>query len=777
MSTTAIHTPTTHRFHDPVKQYRLYQTSQDSNGLMQGVEPFDTGAEVTSMEAPAPLHSTVLLMAVGPIATSIMQETAIIQESWLPYSEPLHQIQLELNEPDDQQLFELSRQLQAACTELANQQQMHLQAPETTVDNRKPASVAQAWLLLDLTIHDDQSAEETVNLDERYIDKTGALLNERIARANQLLERFAGVACRTLPKAIVPQLLLICDPAQPALRERCRRQLYALAADTVYLVGAQLSKMREETWQRRAATALAAQLWLQRTAPASNSPFVAIGASAQPWPTQPLIRTMALLSTQRAIQPHLMETANAASDVVANGKERVTPTDPLSSEILIQDGQRQSAAMPTPLHTLITTLLTDGDQAIPPLRPTPLHRTQPRWWRDATHPIQALLTHHQIAQQKRHAMIRTARHTWLSTQLGRWNSEWQAFCGGSAPNSPGRPNALPPISHVKQLQQALLATAQQIDEELAQLASHTEQTTATVQNAGARLKTLSQGVPTLSLDGMVQICTRPTAWPRWLWQRIIQLPQQLRQFGRLVAKEEAALYAEANYHLRRQLALAMLQDIQQQLLWQQEVHGHLTALTAYLDEALTKSMQQLPMPWQRVQVEQLRQNILQKNLTTQAEGTAMVTTLLHSDAAEEWIDGSIESIGESLVDAYAMVFEELHLWTSRQWLQAMFPASEPQHKEMRKQADRTVDTALFAWLDASLADASVLWPVEESTSPDPVVGTLAMPALAANRESVPVHIPMAYHPAVQGWLAHHPEIQLINPPIQAIVLRSEVAIF
>lgn len=671
----------------------------------------------------------VQLLTIGPLAGEIATRTTAIGAAWFSWPPIVHQIAIGAD----------------------GEQPWPPAANGWAKTNGQPGLGAlSSWLLLDLWV-DQAPALAT------------AVVDQRITWARQQVQRLTVAAYRTHGDNVAIPLLILADPARPADLEACRRRLAPLTGGPFYLLGAAGETMATSAWQQRAATALAALLWAnlpappvalaQTTMPPQVYPqvypqFYTVGAVGQPLPTVPLIRMLALLTAQEVVQARLTPPSDNRGD------NRGDATNALAS-----------------LTALVTELLAPAETG--PVPPVHLRRTQPRWWRTSARPVAMLLAYHQQQQRTQQAAVRQTQTNRLATQLAQWDTAWQAASRLNARPTTAGVDPLHDVAPFTQLRRQILTLVQSIDETLATVAATTATHEAATQRECATLTAFCADLPTHSLLGIWHFCRRPRQWPRWLWQLTIGLSWRLRRLSRVVTAQEQTLHQEAAIQQRRQLALAMAQDVQAALVWQQQLQAHLAALVTYLDEQITAGLSALPAPWERTRVEALRQELIRRDLVNRQAGIQALTALLQPTAAEAWVDGAVVAIGESLVEPFATAFSTLQRWSVEAWLRATFPppsqaTSAPEKGRWSRRlngAPSPVPTALDQWLDHLLQAADPLWPPLTPAADQPVEQWLLLP-------TDPQHAPSPEpHPDLKSWLDARPDRHY-----QPVALREIVAV-
>ena len=242
-----------------------------------------------------------------------------------------------------------------------------------------------------------------------------------------------------------------------------------------------------------------------------------------------------------------------------------------------------------------------------------------------------------------------------------------------------------------------------------------------------------------------------------------------------------ALHHEANLHQRRQLALAMMQDVQSALTWQQQVQGHLAALASYLDEQVTASLQTLPLPWDQARVEALRQDLIRTDAANRQAGMQALTALLQQTAATAWSDSTIEALGESLAESFATAFTSLQEWSVATWLRITFPptsqrptdaAEKGSWAKRRNGMPPPAAAPLSQWLDQLQHDAHLLWP----SSTDQLTEQWCL--LPQSSSATPPGAPISLHPDLDRWANAHPNrgYQMTGLPDLVVVQRMSVLV-
>jgi hypothetical protein len=689
------------------------ETEQADDPLLTDLLPADLPSD--------DLQPTVQLLTIGPLAQVIATYTTAIGATWLAVPPIVHQVAIGAD----------------------GEQPWPLAANGWAKTNGQPGLGAlSSWLLLDLWV-DQAPALAT------------AVVDQRITWARQQVQRLAVAAYRTHGDSVTIPLLILADPARPADLDSCRRRLAPLTGGPFYLLGADQETVTTAVWQQRAATTLAALLWANLPAPPSVSKeatapaqFYTVGAVSEALPTTPLIRMLALLTAQEAVQARLAPPDDKRVD------HREDETNALTS-----------------LTALVTELLAPAETG--PVPPVHLRRTQPRWWRTSARPVAMLLAYHQQQQRTQQAAVRQTQTNRLATQLAQWDTAWQAASRLNARPTTTGIDPLHDVAPFTQLRRQILTLVQSIDETLATVAATTAAHEAATQRECATLTAFCADLPTLSPLGIWHFCRQPRQWPRWLWQLTIGLPWRLRRLSRAVTAQEQTLHQEAEIQQRRQLALAMAQDVQAALGWQQQLQAHLAALATYLDEQITAGLSALPAPWERTRVEALRQELIRRDTVNRQAGMQALTALLQPTAAEAWVDGAVAAIGESLVEPFAAAFSTLQRWSVEAWLRATFPPpsqattvpEKGRWSRPQKSAPPPAPTALAQWLDHLLQAADPLWPPLTPAADQPVEQWLLLP-------TDPQHAPSPEpHPDLKSWLDARPDRHY-----QPVALREIVAV-
>lgn len=507
-----------------------------------------------------------------------------------------------------------------------------------------------------------------------------------MAQGLQMLQMMDVVAWQRLQVAVRPQVLLLVKAGDQRALDDCRQRLAVMAPEPYWVVGAAANQ--------QTATIAAALFWgcgpttVQPAAfPPSPVHHYAVGASAYPLPVAQLQQTVALWGLLAALRDCAMQVAAAAGQ--ADASATPAPAISIQAQQLLAEGATLTATIPGPVAVA-------------------WGRGRPRWWRCALAPARTLLAQRQIEQGALSKAQRKARQQWLTTQLTTWGQAWQRFIQTMLTS--GRAEAKVPAAvgayetTLQRLWDEVLAQAQWIDETLAEHAAATTRTQAALQASSAAVDECCRAVPTLSFVGCWQWWTTPWQWGRWLWTLLVRLPRRVHALARAVAICETALYTEANTQLVRQLALAILQDVQLQRAWLPTLRSHLQAAISVAEAQLTEGLATLPTPWTPDLVAALWQRLAATGQGDQA-GRLALDGWLQPGAAEEWAASGPEGMVTTVTAAFAESSQGLAQWSAGEWLTAMFPQPD-QPGRMGVEAQAT----LCHWLDGLADGAQPHWP-------------------------------------------------------------------
>ncbi|MCB0125102.1 MAG: hypothetical protein KDE58_22760, partial [Caldilineaceae bacterium] len=491
---------------------------------------------------------------------------------------------------------------------------------------------------------------------------------------------------------------------------------------------------------------------------AATHTFYTIGTATSPLPTAGMIHLMALLATQ---------------EIVADALTRVKEVPKTADNALLPPNARA---------TLIADLLNNATslhEAVPPPPPVRLRRTAPRWWRTTANPVQILLAHTHRQQQPDRTAAREARRLWLTTQLATWSAAFAADNQANEQSAQIGPFQLLPEVTLEQMRQQILTAAQSIEEELAAVTAAAEHQEQRLQAHRQSVGNFCATLPTLTIEGLLFGIRQPSRWLRWTYQLTVGLSQQLRLLSQQLSTQQQILHDEANLHLRRQLALAMLQDVQQLLTWRRELATHLAALQRYLDAQLTEALDQLSIRLDRQQSERLYRRLLHDGVITRQAGVRALAALLHPAAADEWLDGSPALIGETLLDEFMAAFTPLASWSVDEWFAAAFvPSASADHQ--RPDVDAPGRQALIQWLNQLAEAVSRLWP--EATGPSAQPTTHAECWLYWPEQPTTTFEPEEWQPAdavpvaIEQWLENQSTATLCRGTIPAVIIVQRLGL-
>lgn len=690
-----------------------------------------------------------LLLAIGPAAEQVAEEAAAVSAQWLSITPPLWRLTTMPAEPAERSLLNLRRQLSTICTEIATQ----TAATEAWRSGGAPAAAQatlQVWLLLELPgAAADGEAEAST-----------AVVEARIGWALQSLQLLDVAAWQQLRLALTPQCLIIANTAHHHLLPHCRR-LDTILPRPFYLVGWQAQEAATTAWQERAAAALAALLWTDEFTAHKPAPVAAwqpayytVGATAWLPPTAAIKRLLALLTARDLIRFGLAEQPGATVDTTAVTQPAGAGDDAALSalaEEVLRSGAALSIMVPAPA----------------PIR----LRRRPWWWRTALAPVDMLIAHNNLQQNQQRTAGRQARQQWLTTQLSHWEATWQPFNRAQLVFGMRADHFAAYEASLLHLRQRLLGRAQAVDEWLTGLADRLAHTEAQVQAASTALAAFCTDLPTPSLDGVWRFCRHPTQWPRWSWQLSVGLPWRLRTLSRALTAHEQAAYDEANGHVLRQLGMALVQDVQLQILWLQEVRSQLKTLATYLDEQIAGSLPTLPPPLDLTAIDALRRRLWRPGSTLPQESRDELARLLHREAADQWTDATLETLGEAVIGWVERAFSTLDTWSVDDWLHALFPAAPTGSGRNGVTSQPAAPPALTAWLHTLADKAAPLWAPQGPSTPGASAGWLVTPTRRTGHFDVDAWLlQQPPHPGLTAWLHAHPSWHTAASAIPGLVV-------
>ncbi len=540
-------------------------------------------------------------------------------------------------------------------------------------------------------------------------DDAGALPDP--ARLKQAVDLLGELAWRRLRAQVAVKLLVVTEPANAAALAAWRTQI---AVDALHLcspINLHRLRLSAEEVTAQAATALAALLCgvFPSHTRAPNAACVALGAAGWTAPIAALRRGLALLSARHAVE--------ALAAQLEAGAAEMTPGAP-GLALARLPGLEQS------------------DLDLAAAAPPPL--SAPRWrelgvaWPDLAGLRVAVETRLARREERHEQTLRAARHAWLDQRM----AAWQALVGEVDRLQQPEGDAPPPLARYCANLQHLAA---QLDHELDALATALERSDHRLQEAETQVgaawdavETLCGQVPPATGRGVLMAALQPWMWPVWPYAFGVLLPQEGQRLLDAAAYRGKVRWHEANWHVLRQAALAMRQDVNRRRQRLAQLQDGVASLRTYLAAQLTTLA--LPAPWDWAALQRLW-------LAAKTHDAALAAFPAH-ETPLDWPAQPYDRCAERLIAHYAGATLFVERWPVLDALAQAFP---PGTDGARAMSDAGAENELFfdteaalpagclAWLNGMLESTLPLWP---DPAPAPVSGPAGwclLPPPAAGR--------------------------------------------
>jgi hypothetical protein len=540
-------------------------------------------------------------------------------------------------------------------------------------------------------------------------DDAGALPDP--AQIKQTVDLLGELAWRRLRAQVAVKLLVVTEPANAAALAAWRTQT---AADALYLcspINLHRLRLSAEEVTEQAATALAALLCgaFPSHSRTPGAACVALGAAAWRAPVAALRRGLALLSTQ-----HAVESLAAQFEAGAVETPPGAPALALARLPALEQSDLELAA------------------AAPPPLPAPRWRELAIGWPDLAG-LRATVEARLDRREERHVQtLRAARHGWLDQRM----TAWQALLAEVDRLQQPEGGAPPPLALYAANLQHLAA---QLDHDLDALATALERSDHRLQEAETQMsaawdavETLCGQVPPATGRGVLMAALQPWMWPVWPYAVGVLLQQEGQKLLDAAAYRSKARWHEANWHVLRQAALAMRQDVNRRRQRLEQLHGAVASLRAYLDAQLAALA--LPAPWDRT--------ALQRLWLAAKTHDAALAAFPAQETPLDWPAEPCDRCAEGLIDHYTGATVFVAQWTVLDALAQAFPpetdaarpasSAEPEG-DLFFDTEAALPAGCLAWLNGMLESALPLWP---DPAPAPVsgpVGWCLLPPPAAGK--------------------------------------------
>lgn len=526
-------------------------------------------------------------------------------------------------------------------------------------------------------------------------DDAGALPDPAlIAGAAATVRRLAW---RRMRAEVTIRVLAVIEPATGTALGAWQRRV-AASATAVYLSSPiNLRHLRVDAQEHieQSATALAA--FVCGNFPSHAQPgcdaWLGVGAAAWTAPRAAVQRGLALLSARCAV-------ASVQAQLDRTGDDNLAVSEP--------------AALVGRIPSLEQSDL-DLAGSTPPALAAPRWRDFGVTWDDLD-ALRQVLPARIARRADRHAQsVRAARTAWLDTRMNAWGALLAEVDRLSCPAG----ESAPPLGVYGQVLAGLRARLQaDLDALTTALERSDPRVHAAdeqVEIAWTQVEKVCGQLPRLTTRGIVYAALQPWMWPIWPYAFHAILPQEGQRLLDSMALADKARWHEANWHILRQVTLAMSQDVHRRLHALDKLRAALAALHAYLTDALAALP--LPAPWTPATLQGVWQRI-------QKQTPALTAFPTHLRPLE-WGADALEQSGEQLVAHYAQAAECVMRWSVLDFLAQPFLGegnAEGAPVSGREKGDPPTSgglpTGCVAWLTDLVERALPLWP-------DPAVTPIA----------------------------------------------------
>lgn len=500
---------------------------------------------------------------------------------------------------------------------------------------------------------------------------------------------------------VILHALFLGPPLAQAELARGARVLAAAGIPDLYIAGPvnQMHECVEESaWLPAAALALAALWWGAWPSYAIGSgagTVHAVGASA--WPSSVeavrrwlLVRNVAEVATQLLAAPGAPE---LPADVAELGDSLCHALEEPRRMVAELGG-----AVPEPANGQVRRF------------------SQPSWHDLADLPQRVAAAMRRLDEQER-VTTRQARNHWLDNWIDRWSS-WRAVMEVAALRPPAGNPVLPShrrdLANLDAVVHECLAT---IDTALELCSKDLQAAEAATAAAQARLAHVCAGFPTYGAMGILGACLQPWRWPGWALDYYRALPDRLAALETAEERRRTLTWHEANWHVLRQLALSIQQQVHRELAAAAQLEERLGGLAEWAHDEHAQSGADDLAPWAPATLEALWAK------TCAAGILHRLAAALAARPLTTWPDCSTSELGEALYAALAGAPVPLGDWVALDCLvRGLDAAEEP------RPAEAAPGVELSRWLSAQVRRAAPLWPRLATSGIHPESCWLLLPA-------------------------------------------------
>ena len=493
-------------------------------------------------------------------------------------------------------------------------------------------------------------------------------------------------------------VMALVEPDNVSVMGRWRQQI-ASTTDALHLcspVNLHHLRLDAADFCEHTAVALAVRVcgaFPSHTRPADAS-CLAVGAAQWTAPIAELRRGLALLSAQHAVAALRNELAAAIADANASSHHDLM----IGRIATLEQSDLDLAA------------------AVTPAAPAARWRQLGLGWSD----LAELRTRVQERLDRRDArheqMLRQARHAWLDQRIDQWRTQLEAVDRLLLPAGDGAPPLQQQRQHLHLLAARLRQDLDALTTALERSDQRLQAAEAQVDDAWEQVEKLCGQLPPATMKGVLIAAVQPWMWPVWPYALHVLLPQEGQKMLDAVAYRSKVRWHEANWHVLRQVTLAMHQDVNRRLHQLERLAAYVAALHADLTAQLAALV--LPAPWSHAALHTLWE-------AAQAH-TPPLAHFPQQATPATWPDTPLAECAAQLVASYHAATAFVEQWTVLDCLVQPFlphdaaPADDDAHAApTAPTAEAPLPPACLAWLTA-LADAALpLWP---DPAPTPVVG-------------------------------------------------------
>lgn len=616
---------------------------------------------------PRPRHALprVLLASAGTLAGSVCSRAMSIAGDWLAVEPPMAHweagVQVQTGAADGQAaamaelLDRLARRKVAANLQLAGYE---LQNPEEL----------QGWVVV---------SSETGDLpDPVLINHAGGLMRQ--------------LAWSRMRAQVTLKVLALVEPADDGVLAQLCSQVAAVT-QAIHLcspVNLRHLRLEPDDYREQAATALAALLCgnFPSHAREASAPCLAIGAVAWTAPLAEIRRGLGLLSAMHSVGVLRaeLEAGGVAATDGANSDSAVAHVPGLEQSDLELAG------------------------AVSPVLPAARWRDLGLGWEDLTG-LRARVEERLDRREDRHEQTLIGdRHAWLDQHIALWGGILGEVDRLLLPDSDGPP---PLRLHRLNLQLLHARLAQDLEALAVALESSEQRLQVAedqVEMAWARVEKLRGQIPAATTKGILLAAVQPWMWPIWPYAFATLLPQEGQKVLDSVAYRSKVRWHDANWHILRQAAQAMSQDVKRRQRRLEQLEGYAAALHTYLQEQMAQLA--LPAPWTTAALYALW-----------AAATAHAPALAAFPRQEQPIDWPAEAAAhcaERLAASYVTATAFVDQWTVLDCLAQPFLLDEVESGGAggsasaldAAPAEPAPPAACITWLSSMAEAALPLWP-------------------------------------------------------------------